>query len=254
MSRLRLPDPKGEVWVEQASVAAPGTDRAILHQIAFHLRAGEVVAVIGPSASGKSTLARLLVGVWPPSEGCVRLDGADLRQWNPDDLGPFLGYLPQDVELFDGTVAENIARFGEVDAHRVLEAAQAAAVHELILQLPQGYETPLGEAGRLLSGGQRQRIGLARALYGDPALLVLDEPNSNLDEQGEAALIETLRRLKARQRTVVLITHRLATLAVADTVVLLVDGTIKAQGPRDQVLAAMRGSGSRPRASEALGS
>ena len=237
---MPLPRPLGDVLVENAATAAPGSKILILKNVNFRLTAGEVVAVIGPSASGKSTLARLLVGVWPALAGSVRLDGAEIFKWNKDELGPYLGYLPQDIELFDGTVAENIARFGEVDSDQVLAAAQAAGVHELILMLPNGYDTPLGDAGSALSGGQKQRIGLARALYGDPALIVLDEPNSNLDDQGEAALAETVRRLKARKRTVVIVTHRMTTLAVADSILVMHEGTVKAHGPREQVLAAMR--------------
>lgn len=238
---MQLPRPLGEVAVENAATAAPGSKTLILRNVNFKLKAGEVVAIIGPSASGKSTLARLLVGVWPALAGSVRLDGAEIFKWSKDELGPYLGYLPQDIELFGGTVAENIARFGEVDSEKVLAAAQAAGVHELILLLPNGYDTPLGDAGSALSGGQKQRIGLARALYGDPALIVLDEPNSNLDDQGEAALAETIRRLQARKRTVVIITHRMTTLAVADSILVMQDGTVKAHGPRDQILAAMRG-------------
>ena len=237
---MPLPRPEGVVLVENAATAAPGSRVLILKNVSFSLKAGEVVAVIGPSASGKSTLARLLVGVWPPLAGSVRLDGAEGFKWNKDELGRHLGYLPQDIELFDGTVAENIARFGDIDSDRVLAAAQAAGVHELVLMLPMGYDTPLGDAGSALSGGQKQRIGLARALYGDPALIVLDEPNSNLDDQGEAALAETLRRLKAEKRTVVIITHRMSTLAVADSILVLHEGTVKLHGPRDQVLAALR--------------
>ena len=237
---MPLPRPDGVVLVENAATAAPGSRVLILKNVSFSLQAGEVVAVIGPSASGKSTLARLLVGVWPPLAGSVRLDGAEVFKWNKDELGRHLGYLPQDIELFDGTVAENIARFGDIDSDRVLAAAQAAGVHELVLMLPMGYDTPLGDAGSALSGGQKQRIGLARALYGDPALIVLDEPNSNLDDQGEAALAETLRRLKAEKRTVVIITHRMSTLAVADSILVLHEGTVKLHGPRDQVLAALR--------------
>ncbi len=239
---MPLPRPLGDVTVDNAATAAPGSKLLILRNVTFKLPAGEVVAIIGPSASGKSTLARLLVGVWPPLAGSVRLDGAEVYKWNKDELGPYLGYLPQDIELFDGTVAENIARFGEVDSEQVLSAAQAAGVHELILQLPHGYDTPLGDAGSVLSGGQKQRIALARALYGDPALIVLDEPNSNLDDQGESALAETLRRLKARKRTVVIITHRMSTVSVADSILVLHEGTVKAHGPRDQILAAMRGA------------
>ena len=237
---MPLPRPEGVVLVENAATAAPGSRVLILKNVSFSLKAGEIVAVIGPSASGKSTLARLLVGVWPPLAGSVRLDGAEVFKWNKDELGRHLGYLPQDIELFDGTVAENIARFGDIDSERVLAAAQAAGVHDLVLLLPMGYDTPLGDGGSALSGGQKQRIGLARALYGDPALIVLDEPNSNLDDQGEAALAETLRRLKAEKRTVVIITHRMSTLAVADSILVLHEGTVKLHGPRDQVLAALR--------------
>ncbi|MCM8611237.1 type I secretion system permease/ATPase [Accumulibacter sp.] len=237
---MPLPRPEGVVLVENAATAAPGSRALILKNVSFSLKAGEVVAVIGPSASGKSTLARLLVGVWPPLAGSVRLDGAEVFKWNKDELGRHLGYLPQDIELFDGTVAENIARFGDLDSEKILAAAQAAGVHDLVLMLPMGYDTPLGDGGNALSGGQKQRIGLARALYGDPALIVLDEPNSNLDDQGEAALAETLRRLKAAKRTVVIITHRMSTLAVADSILVMHEGTVKLHGPRDQVLAALR--------------
>ncbi len=239
---MSLPRPNGELSVEGAATAAPGSKLMILKNVNFKVPVGEVVAVIGPSASGKSTLARLLVGVWPALTGSVRLDGADIYSWSKDELGPYLGYLPQDIELFNGTVAENIARFGTVDSEQVIVAAQAAGVHEMVLLLPKGYDTPLGDAGNALSGGQKQRIALARALYGDPALIVLDEPNSNLDDQGEAALAATLQRLKDRKRTVLIITHRLTTLAVADSILVLHEGTVKAHGPRDQIMAAMRGA------------
>jgi len=239
---MSLPRPKGDLLVEGAATAAPGSKSLILKNVNFKVPAGEVVAVIGPSASGKSTLARLLVGVWPSLAGSVRLDGADIFAWSKDELGPYLGYLPQDIELFSGSVAENIARFGELDSEQVIAAAQAAGVHEMVLQLPKGYDTPLGDAGNALSGGQKQRVALARALYGDPALVVLDEPNSNLDDQGEVALAATLQRLKTRKRTVVIITHRLTTLAVADSILVMHEGTVKAHGPRDQIMAAMRGS------------
>jgi len=240
---MSLPQPRGQVSVEMASAAAPGTQRLILKNLAFSIAQGEVVAIIGPSASGKSTLARLLVGIWPPVTGSVRLDGASVFAWNKDELGPFIGYLPQDIELFDGTVAENIARFGEVDAARVVEAARRVDMHEQILRLPQGYDTPLGTDGSNLSGGQRQRIGLARALYGDPAFIVLDEPNSNLDESGEKALVEAVQTLKSQGKTVVLITHRMSTLAAADKILVLADGTLAAYGPRDEVFKAMKGQG-----------
>ena len=240
-SGMALPAPKGDVNVEGASAVAPGTKRLILNRLTFSLSAGEVVAIIGPSASGKSSLARLLVGVWPAVTGTVRLDGADIFRWNKDELGPYIGYLPQDIELFEGTVAENIARFGEADSAKVIEAAQRTGMHEHILRFPQGYDTPLGVDGGALSGGQRQRIALARALYGDPSLVVLDEPNSNLDDLGEKALIETIRDLKQRRKTVVLITHRLSTLAVVDKILVLAEGAIAAFGPRNDILAAMQG-------------
>ena len=237
---MPLADPKGEVRFENVLAAAPGSRQSILKNLNFKIAAGESVAIIGPSGAGKSTLARLLVGVWPAMAGKVRLDGADLYQWNKDELGPHLGYLPQDIELFDGTVAENIARFGEVDAGKVVKAAQRAGVHELILRLPNGYDTPLGVGGSALSGGQKQRIGLARALYGDPTLVVLDEPNSNLDEVGERALSETIGDLTTRGITTVLITHRTASLDVVQNIMVLSEGTVKAYGPRAEILAAMR--------------
>jgi len=238
---MALPAPAGAVRFEGVSTAAPGTTIAILKQMTFAIEAGDAIAVIGPSGSGKSTLARLLVGVWPAMAGTVRLDGSDLYRWSKDELGPHVGYLPQDIELFDGTVAENIARFGEVDSKKVIQAAQRVGMHELILRLPKGYDTPLGVAGNALSGGQKQRVGLARALYGDPALIVLDEPNSNLDEQGERALADTIRDLHARGKTSVLITHRLSSVNVVNKIMVLSDGTIKAFGPRDEVIAALQG-------------
>jgi ATP-binding cassette, subfamily C, bacterial exporter for protease/lipase len=201
-----------------------------LKGVSFSVPAGTIVAVIGPSASGKSTLARALVGVWAPLNGAVRLDGADVYKWDKSELGPWLGYLPQDVELFDGTIAENIARFGELDAEPIVAAAQHAGVHDLILRLPQGYDTPIGEGGAVLSGGQRQRIALARALFGDPMLLVLDEPNANLDEAGEAALLNALKYLKANKRTVFVVTHRPNMLNVADSVAVLAGGTLQGYG------------------------
>ena len=238
---MALPVPVGAVRFEGVSTAAPGTTIAILKQLTFAIDAGDTIAVIGPSGSGKSTLARLLVGVWPAMAGTVRLDGADLYRWSKDELGPHVGYLPQDIELFDGTVAENIARFGEVDSEKVILAAQRAGMHELILRLPKGYDTPLGVGGSALSGGQKQRVGLARALYGDPSLIVLDEPNSNLDEQGERALADTIRDLHARAKTSVLITHRLSAVSVVNKIMVLSDGTIKAFGPRDEIVSALQG-------------
>jgi len=234
---MDLPAPKGRLVAETVMAMPPGTRTQVIRGVSFAIEPGQVVGMIGPSASGKSSLARLMVGIWGPAMGAVRLDGADVFKWNKDQLGPHVGYLPQDIELFDGTIAENIARFGDINAEKVVEAAMRTGMHEHILKLPQGYDTQLGAAGSALSGGQRQRIGIARAIYGDPALVVLDEPNSNLDDQGEAALIETVRDLKARGKTVVLITHRMGTLAAADMVMLLHEGALKAYGPRDQILA-----------------
>jgi ATP-binding cassette, subfamily C, bacterial exporter for protease/lipase len=238
---MSLPAPTGQVSFEGVVAAAPGARQAIIKQISFTLQAGDAVAVIGASGAGKSTLARLLVGVWPALSGTVRLDGADLFRWNKEELGPHIGYLPQDIELFDGSVAENIARFGVVNAEQVVQAAQRVGVHEQILRLPQGYDTLVGPGGSALSGGQRQRIALARALYGDPVLVVLDEPNSNLDEQGEKALADAIADLTQRKRTAMLITHRPAALTVTNKLMVLREGTIAAFGPREEVLAALQG-------------
>lgn len=238
---MALPPPEGKVAFEGVSTAAPGTRNAILRQVSFTLNPGDCVAVIGASGAGKSTLARLLVGVWPAMAGTVRLDGADLFRWEKSALGPYIGYLPQDIELFEGTVAQNIARFGDVDSEQVILAAQRVGVHEQILRLPQGYDTPVGVDGNVLSGGQKQRIGLARALYGDPVLVVLDEPNSNLDDVGEKALADAIADLSGRGRTAVLITHRPAVLPVTNKLMVLREGTIAAFGPREEVLAALKG-------------
>lgn len=237
---MPLPKPVGMLSVEGAFVNAPGSPQVILRNIALHLAPGEALGVIGPSASGKSTLARLLVGVWPAQAGKVRLDGADVFQWNKAELGPWLGYLPQDVELFEGSIAENIARFGEIDSDAVILAAKQAGVHEMILRLPQGYDTHLSADGGSLSGGQKQRIGLARALYGDPSLIVLDEPNASLDDVGEAALVQALLDLKRREKTLVLISHRPTVLNMVDKVLMLREGAVQMFGSRDEVFNALR--------------
>ena len=243
---MSLPPPEGSVRVEQVAAAPPSTNRIVLRNINFELRAGEIMGMIGASGSGKSTLARLLVGVWPVANGSVRIDGADVFQWSKDELGPFMGYLPQDIELFAGTIAENIARFGEVDSFKVVAAAKLAGVHELILQMPEGYETRVGDGGSGLSGGQKQRIGLARALYGDPVFIVLDEPNSNLDEAGEFALAESILELKKRQRTVVIISHRPSIIRITDKLMVLQNGAALAFGPTEQVLEAMAKAQNKP--------
>ncbi|HUH88511.1 MAG TPA: type I secretion system permease/ATPase [Pusillimonas sp.] len=237
---LSLPAPKGRLELDGVVAAAPGGKEAILKGVSFKVEPGEVIGVIGPSASGKSTLARLLVGVWQANRGNVRLDGADVFHWNKEQLGPHLGYLPQDIELFEGTIAENIARFGDQDDEQVIRAAQKAGVHDMILHLPQGYDTRLGVDGASLSGGQKQRIALARALYGDPALVVLDEPNSNLDELGEGALVEAVAGLKQRGATVVIITHRMNVLNVVEKLLVMRDGAVDMYGSREEVLKALR--------------
>lgn len=244
--RMALPVPRGELAVEQLSASAPGTRRATLSNLSFTLPAGQVLGVIGPSGCGKSTLARLLIGVWQPLAGKVRLDGAQLSQWDKQQLGPHLGYLPQDIQLFAGTIAQNIARFAQVDADKVLAAAQMAGVHSLILQMPEGYDTRLGDGGAGLSGGQKQRIGLARALYGLPALIVLDEPNANLDEAGEQALLQAIGQLKQLKRTLILITHKPNLLTLTDQLLILREGQLQAYGPTAKVLAAPKPAAPKP--------
>ncbi len=234
---MRLPAPRGHVVAEQLTVVPPGARTPVLQNVSFDIPAGNIVGIIGPSAAGKSTLARAVLGVWPPAAGSVRLDGAAINDWNRDELGPHVGYLPQDVELLEGTVSENIARFGDMDPDGVVTAAQKAGVHEMVLRLPKGYDTPIGQGGTVLSGGQRQRIGLARALYGSPCLVVLDEPNSNLDDHGEAALVSALGHLKRSGATVLVITHRPNLLHSVERIMVLRDGRIHMFGPRDQVLA-----------------
>lgn len=210
---------------------------ALLKTLSFTIIPGDVLGIIGPSGAGKSTLARLLVGVWPAMMGKVRLDGSDIYQWNKDELGSFIGYLPQDIELFAGTVSENIARFGVIDSDEIILAAKRAGVNDMILRLPQGYDTYLGDGGAGLAGGQKQRIGLARAIYGDPVLIVLDEPNSNLDDTGESALVGVINDLRNRSKTVVLITHRPNILGTTTKLLVLHEGVARIFGPRAEVLA-----------------
>lgn len=234
---MDLPRPRGQLALEAVTAMPPGSAQPALRNVSFILPEGEVLGVLGASGSGKSTLARLLVGVWGATAGTVRLDGYDLQHWNRDELGPAIGYLPQDIELFAGTVSENIARFRDVDADKVIAAARLAGVHELIQHFPQGYDTPLGEGGAGLSGGQKQRIALARALYDEPALVVLDEPNANLDDQGEHALLQAIVKLRQQGRTVVLVSHRASVLQATTRVLLLRQGTLQAYGPTREVLA-----------------
>ena len=232
--------PKGQMTLENVVASAEGRVTPILKSINLNTPCGTVTAVLGPSGSGKSTLARVMVGIWPDVSGNVLIDGLPISGWNRVELGPHIGYLPQDIELFEGSIAENIARFGKVDPAQVIAAAQSAGLHDMILRFPKGYDTSIGEAGNLLSGGQRQRIGLARAIYGNPVLVVLDEPNANLDDAGEAALYQTIQKLKAQGSTVFLITHRPGAVSVADRILLLRDGQVQADGPRDAVISALQ--------------
>jgi ATP-binding cassette subfamily C protein len=235
--KTQLPAPKGYIDVQKVSVLAPGEEVPALRGISFRIEPGQALGVIGPSGAGKSTLAKVLTGVWPPAAGKVRLDGAALDQWPRDDLGQHVGYLAQDVGLFAGTVAENIARLSQQpDDKMVVEAAQRAGAHELLLGLPQGYNTQIGYGGGRLSGGQRQRVALARALYGDPPVLVLDEPNANLDAQGEQALVDAIRDAKSRGRTVVVMAHRPSAIAACDLLLMIDKGLQVDFGPRDEVL------------------
>ncbi len=236
---MSLPKPLGKLTVEEVTAAPPQSKVAVIKGLSFGILPGDVLGIIGPSGSGKSTLARLLVGIWPAAVGKVRLDGADIYHWNKDELGPHVGYLPQDIELFAGTVAENIARFGDVDSEKVILAAKRTGVHDMILHLPEGYDTHLGDGGAGLSGGQKQRLGLARALYDDPSLIVLDEPNSNLDEVGEQALLVALNDLRQRGKTIVMITHRTNAISITNKLLLIRDGIGQLFGPRDEVLAAI---------------
>ncbi|NOQ77597.1 MAG: type I secretion system permease/ATPase [Methylococcaceae bacterium] len=233
--KMELPEPKGTLVVENILVAPPGTKTPVIRGVNFSLAAGDSLGIIGASGAGKSTLARALIGIWPALSGKVRLDGADIYNWDRQHLGPYIGYLPQDVELFEGSISENIARFGNVESDKIVEASQIADVHEMILKLPEGYDTIIGANGGVLSGGQRQRIGLARAIYGNPKFILLDEPNSNLDEQGERALAKAILTLKSRKITIIVITHRTGVLGTLDKVLLLTGGQMQLFGPREQV-------------------
>lgn len=238
--RMSLPRPDGRVRVEGVSFRLPGTEKLALSGVSLELAAGEAMAIIGPSAAGKSTLARLLTGIWAPTLGTIRLDGNDISSWARDEIGPWIGYVPQDIELFDGTIADNIGRLSEPDAAAVIAAAKRANVHEMILQLPQGYDTPIGDGGARLSPGQRQRIALARAMYGDVRLLVLDEPNASLDAEGEIALAHALSSLRAQGVTSIVVTHRPSLVAHVDKILILEAGHVKQFGPAGQVMKSMQ--------------
>ena len=234
---LPLPRPQARLDIRQLAVVPPNEDRATLRALSFTLEPGQALGVIGPSGAGKSTLARALTGVWPPAAGQIRLDGASLDQYDPDVLGQLIGYLPQSVTLFEGSIAENIARLDpNADPRRVIAAAKQAAAHDMILAQPNGYDTPVSSIGSRLSGGQIQRIGLARALYSDPVLLVLDEPNSNLDNEGSEALNQAIRQMKSAQKAVLIMAHRPAAIEECDMLLMIEAGVPKAFGPRDEVL------------------
>jgi ATP-binding cassette subfamily C protein EexD len=236
---MSLPAPEGNLNVEQVVVVPPGSQIFAVKGVSLQLNAGEVLGIVGPSASGKSTLARALLGIWPTHSGKVRLDGADIATWDRAELGPHIGYLPQDIELFSGSISENISRFGELSPEKVVAAAKRSGVHEMVLGLPQGYDTMIGGGGGVLSGGQRQRIGLARAVYDNPRLMVLDEPNSNLDDQGEKELVDSIDRIKQTGCTVIVITHRTMVLKCVDKILVMKEGLAAAFGPKDQVLASL---------------
>lgn len=233
---MPLPAPLGRLELQNVVAAPPGVNEPTIRDVSLELQPGEVLGVIGPSGSGKSTLARVIMGVWAPADGNARIDGADLQQWNKELLGPYLGYLPQDIQLFAGSISENIARFGQVDAEKVIEAAKRSGVHDMIIRLPKGYETVLGDGGAGLSGGQRQRLGLARAMYGNPSLLVLDEPNSNLDDAGEKALVDAIRAFSESGRTVVIISHRTSVISATHKMLLLREGRTHMYGPTSAVM------------------
>lgn len=234
---MSLPSPRGALMVQELVVSAPTNPQSIiLKGVSFNVQAGDVIGVIGPSGAGKSSLARTLVGVWPVLRGVVRLDGNDLEHWDSHELGRHIGYLPQDVELFSGTIAQNISRFEEGEPQAIIKAAQLAGCHELIQQLPEGYNTQIGEAGHALSGGQRQRVALARALYGDPKIIVLDEPNASLDSAGEQALLFAIQKVKTFGATTILVTHKMNILSATDKIILMADGVVKAYGPTDEIL------------------
>jgi ATP-binding cassette, subfamily C, bacterial EexD len=235
--RMPLPAPEGQIQVENLVVAPPGAKAPVIRNMSFVVPSGSIVGIVGPSAAGKSTLVRALMGIWPPQHGVVRLDGADIASWDKQALGQYVGYLPQDIELFEGSISENIARFDKIDPEKVVQAAQMAGVHEMILMLPDGYDTVIGSDGVNLSGGQRQRVGLARAIYGTPRLIVLDEPNSNLDDVGERALGVALQKLKETGATVFIVSHRPNILTRLDRILVMAGGAISLYGERDRVIA-----------------
>jgi PrtD family type I secretion system ABC transporter len=240
VQRMQLPAPTGLLDVSGATAVPPGTLTPVISDVTFSVKPGEAIGIVGPSASGKTCLTRMLIGVWRPARGTVRLDGVELADWSHDEVGPFIGYVPQDIEFFEGTIADNIARLGTIDPDKVVEAAKRIGMHEVILSFPKGYDTVLGDAGFALSGGQRQRLAIARALYGSPPYIVMDEPNANLDEIGENALIEAIGKLKAQGASVIITTHRPRLIAVADKLLVLRAGRQVGYGPTREMINAVR--------------
>lgn len=239
--RIKLPEPEGSITLREVVVVAPDGKNPILKNINMHINAGDMVALVGPSGAGKSSLVRTILGVWTPVNGKVEIDGADIRQWDREYLGNYVGYLPQDIELFEGTIAENIARFEKARDEDIIEAAKVSGAHEVIIKFPEGYNTYIGPGGITLSGGQRQRIGLARALYKNPRIVILDEPNSNLDDAGERALFNALLELKKRKTTVIVITHKINILELVDKIAVLRDGVLQMYGPKEKILPQLLG-------------
>ncbi len=244
IEKLALPAPIGHLSLNQVVAVPPGAKVPSVKGVSFNLDAGESLGIIGPSAAGKTSLARTILGVWPVAAGTVRVDGAELGQWDRDELGPYLGYLPQDIELFDGSIAENICRFSGQNSEKIIDASRLAGIHEMILQLPEGYDTQIGATSGILSAGQRQRVGLARAIYNNPKLIVLDEPNSNLDDQGERDLLAALRRMKELGSTIVLITHRTSILSLVDKLLVMKGGIADSFGERDAVIKSLNNENS----------
>ena len=242
IERMSLPAPTGQLSVENITVIPPGSQIAAVRGLGFQIAAGESLGIIGPSAAGKTSLVRAILGVWPVRAGYIRLDGAEIGQWDRDELGPYVGYLPQDIELFDGTIASNICRFSNVDSDKIIHASKSAGIHEMILRLPEGYDTVINSNAGALSAGQRQKLGLARAIYNDPRLIILDEPNSNLDDQGERDLLTTLRRIKESGRTIIIITHRTPILALVDTILVMKDGVLANMGSKEEIMNALGAS------------
>jgi ATP-binding cassette subfamily C exporter for protease/lipase len=238
--QMQLPSVMGSLEVSKASAVPPGHNKPVLLDIDFKVKPGQAVAIVGPSAAGKTCLARLLVGVWKPARGSVRLDAVELSDWNPDEFGPQIGYVPQEIEFFEGTVAENIARLGEIDAEKVVQAAKLIGMHEIILSFPKGYDTELGETGFALSGGQRQRLAIARAFYGMPKYIVMDEPNANLDEVGESALVQAVGFLKTQGSAIIMTTHRPRLVSVVDSLLVLRNGQQVGFGPAEEMINAVR--------------